>query len=49
MNIPSAAASIRYSGQCARRASAAPLRFEIAIVAACTRLKDRWPAKYSVE
>ena len=49
MNIPSAAASIRYSGQWVRRASATPLRFEIAIVAACTRLKDRSPAKYSAE
>src|SRR4051812_38406865 len=38
MNIPSAAASIRYSGQCARTASIA-----------FTPLKDAPPPNYSVE
>src|SRR5262249_3895064 len=49
MNIPRAAASMRYSGQWARRASLAPKRFETAGIAACTALKDAAHRKYSGE
>src|SRR5215831_14324827 len=49
MNMPKAAASIRYSGQCDARASIAPERLVTAGIAACTRLKDAARAKYSAE
>src|SRR5690242_5439812 len=47
MNMPRAAASIRYSGQCVRKASTAETRPETAGIAACTRLKDADAVNYS--
>src|SRR5262249_6605764 len=47
MKMPRAAASMRYSGQWARRASMAATRFETEGIAACTGLKDGAYPKYS--
>src|SRR5581483_5031227 len=49
MNMPRAADSIKYSGQCDTNASQAPEYLETVRVAACTRLKDAAGSKYSTE